>query len=790
MKTLRILLAGLFALQLVLPAQALDPDRVLPALRIKPTGDVMLDSRLRIGRDQSGKFIGTPERVEIQGPGSTGDVSGMSVTAPGSGSVARALSAHFGDVFRGADYGIVCDGATDIGPPLQALAGRLGKGKANIISLPSGVCRIASPVVFNGASPILEGQGYTEGPGTGSPMGTQILIDTPGFVPFTITGANARGATVRNLAVRQIQPDLTGATWAPTNYDYVFKVLDTLGQITFDDVLFQGVTRGIYANNSGRLHIPVLRGQFYVSGVEIDNCYDIPRIGYLHAWTFSTADARVMKWQQDNLDTITLRRVDGIYLGDIFSFVARSAVRLTSGVNGVTTKAYINNLYADLTKYGIWVDAPNSSFQAANVTTQNNDYNNGATPLVGGAGLLIDTTGAFAQIGNWRTDLVESSAVKVLQSGNRVQMHSLRVAGFNSLSDGSPAVSLVTGNIFELAQPPVLVNGGSGPLVNTGGGLLQRMVGMNMPGGAVNEPRFYASPTGGAVTGFPIGPDASIDFYLGGKGPNGGLRLQANGATVMRFDNPSSGDTDVLVRPGTGALSFITESGSANASLAFAPKGTAGAIKLQANGRDVLVADNPSAGDSNLLVRSGTGGMNLSTVSATADANINLSGQGTNGGVRLNANGATPLRVDSPGAGNTTVLVRSGAGAVSAQVESSAASADLTLAAKGSGGSVRVQSNGVTVLRTDSPGPGDSNMLVRSGTGGVSFNMESGSTNAFLSLAGKGTSGVLTGVFTRTADPTTSDIPAGYCADWSNTTAATFKHVCNFAGTLRSVAMN
>lgn len=51
-------------------------------------------------------------------------------------------------------------------------------------------------------------------------------------------------------------------------------------------------------------------------------------------------------------------------------------------------------------------------------------------------------------------------------------------------------------------------------------------------------------------------------------------------------------------------------------------------------------------------------------------------------------------------------------------------------------------------------------------------------------------SGVLTGAFIRTADPTTTDIPAGQCADWNNTTAATFKHVCNFGGTLRSVAMN
>ncbi|KTS09744.1 hypothetical protein SB2_11865 [Methylobacterium radiotolerans] len=63
-------------------------------------------------------------------------------------------------------------------------------------------------------------------------------------------------------------------------------------------------------------------------------------------------------------------------------------------------------------------------------------------------------------------------------------------------------------------------------------------------------------------------------------------------------------------------------------------------------------------------------------------------------------------------------------------------------------------------------------------------------TNVPLGVYGKGTSGALTGAFIRTADPTTSDIPAGACADWQNTTAGTYKHVCNFGGTLRSVAMN
>jgi hypothetical protein len=65
-----------------------------------------------------------------------------------------------------------------------------------------------------------------------------------------------------------------------------------------------------------------------------------------------------------------------------------------------------------------------------------------------------------------------------------------------------------------------------------------------------------------------------------------------------------------------------------------------------------------------------------------------------------------------------------------------------------------------------------------------------GDANSSIALIGTGTGGAQTGAYIRTADPVVADIPAGRCVDWNNTTAATYKHVCNFAGTLRSVTMN
>lgn len=59
-----------------------------------------------------------------------------------------------------------------------------------------------------------------------------------------------------------------------------------------------------------------------------------------------------------------------------------------------------------------------------------------------------------------------------------------------------------------------------------------------------------------------------------------------------------------------------------------------------------------------------------------------------------------------------------------------------------------------------------------------------------LKAVGKGNNGTLTGYFTSTVDPTGSQILSGTCSDWFNTVAVTYKHWCNFGGTLKSVAMS
>ncbi len=614
-----------------------------------------------------------------------GDMSASTVQIPGS-TVARSLAARASTVFNVLDYGAKPDGTTDLAPALNTIAGLLTSNAANVIYIPAGNYALKSAVVFNGVAPIIKGQGFTAGPGPAS--GTMLTISGTGYVPFTFSGTNARGAAVRDIALREVQPP-TGPGWQPASYDYVFKVLNALGEVTFDNVYFAGVTRGIYADNSGRLNIRDVTGQFYTAGVEIDDCYDIPRIQHLHAWTYQSSDPSVVSWQEANEDTLILRRVDGIFIGDLFTLGARSAIHLTSGANGVTTKFYVDDLYADFVKYGVWIDANGITGQIANATTQNNDQTSPANALPGGRGLLVTGNTVGLQIGNWRSNITAGSAIDLEGYGANVVFGTLWANTYGPPGAGTPAVTNANtgGNPGNAVQVNHSWLQGASPLylfASSNGGQEQPML-MNAAGNDANSLRGYSVPAGSSPSLQAIGSDASIDLALSAKSATGSVRLQANGQTVLRADDANGGVDDVLLRSGIGSFNLIAEGGDANVDEYLTAKGSSGGIRMQANGLVTLRTDNPNSGDSDLLVRPGTGAMTLIPESASASADIDLSGKGSAGGVRLQANGSTSLRTDNPNAVGDDLLVRPGTGTMSLSAEGSDANINIVLNPKGAG---------------------------------------------------------------------------------------------------------
>lgn len=418
------------------------------------------------------------------------------------------------------DFGAVGNGVADDGPAIQAAIDALNAGGGGTLLFGPRHYRVASPVTIDNVSVVLQGAGYTEGPDAQD--GTWITIDTVGFTPFTFTGLGARGSAVRDLAVRQTHSAPQTAAWAPTDYPFVFRVVDCFGAVDFENVFLCAVNRGILCDNSGRLNIQRLRGQVYTVGVEIDRCFDVPRLDHVHFWPFWTGDTDVLRWQQANTDCLVLRRCDGIFLDDIFGLACRSMIRFASSASGVTTKFYLGKGYADFAKYSVWVEGNGVTGQIACLTTQGELIDGAGTPLAGSSGLRLDGSNAQIQVGNLRVDACESNAVRIGGQGNRLDVFALRCERFNTLNDGSAALHIVdsgagAANQVFLGTPPILGNGNGGPLVNAGtnGKASQAAV---APAGTANAVQVNGAAAGGSPGIAATGTDANVSLSLAAKG--------------------------------------------------------------------------------------------------------------------------------------------------------------------------------------------------------------------------------------------------------------------------------
>ncbi|MCA3324219.1 MAG: hypothetical protein INF75_01510 [Roseomonas sp.] len=541
------------------------------------------------------------------------------------------------------DFGAAGNGTTNDAPAIQAAINALKLAGGGVLQFGPRIYRIASPIVIDGVTVMLQGAGFTEGPTEAN--GTWLKIDQTGFTPFTFTGPMARGSIVRDIAVRQYHSTSFTASWAPTDYDYIFRVQDCLGAVDFENILLVTVNRGIWCDNSGRMSIKRLRGHVFTRGVEVDRCLDICRLEHVHFWTFGTDNGHVVTWQQNNQDALVFRRVDGVFLDDIFVLGARSTLRFSSSASGVTTKFYGSNIYADFSKYGIWIDGNDVEGRIANITTQGELYTaGGPVPVTGATGILIDSNNVRLQIGNLRVDDSESNAIRVNGSNNRLDIFAFRAENFNRLNDGSAAIHLANVSVGNpnqvyLGSPALLGNGNSGPLVNA---TTNGFVASAAPGGRVDRP------------GVMIG---SLDTGIS-QPSAGNLALSIGGAEQMRL---SAGNINLGGVAGAHALTISTPAGSVNqftlaSSIAggtptISATGTDANIPIQISPKNIAPVRFNSRGNLAFEVNAVATPTNFVRINGTATgAPPQITAQGTDANVALLllGKGTGPVQAGSP----------------------------------------------------------------------------------------------------------------------------------------------
>lgn len=611
------------------------------------------------------------------------------------------------------DYGAVGDGVTDDGPAIQAAVNALAAGNGGILMFGPRRYRVASAVTISGTTVIFQGAGFTEGPNADD--GTWIVIDSTGFTPFTFTGVMARGSVVRDLAVRQSHTAAQATGWVPNAYDFVFRVQDCLGAVDFDNVFLCAVNKGIWCDNSGRLNIQRLRGQIFTTGVEIDRCYDIPRIQHVHFWPFWTSDANLIGYQQANLDGLLFRRCDGVFLDDIFILGARSALRFSSSASGATTKFYLGKFYADFCRFGLWIDGDGTMGQVASMTTQSENFViGGGAILADSNGLRIDASNVQVQIGAMRVDACQQNAVRINGSGNRLDLFAFRAQGFNTLNDGSAAIHIAnvasgTANQVFLGSPPILGGGGTAPVVN---GSTNGSLAMMAPAGRVARP------------GLMVG---NIDAGLYAPSTTE-IATVAGGVEVLRAS--AAGTVTLGGAPGTQAFSAVTPTGTVN--------------EIRATGAATGVPPQ------------------LSAQGSDANIGLQLAAKGT-GAVQLLTRGALGLELSAPATPVNSLRVNAAAaaGRVGAAAQGSDAAIGLDLSAKGSG-TVALLSSSANALVASNPASAVNYVLVSGAiTAGMPQIQAQGSdANISLKLVPKGTGAVQSASPLQLATYTVTTLPS------------------------------
>jgi hypothetical protein len=429
------------------------------------------------------------------------------------------------------DYGALGNGVANDAPAIQAAINALGSA-GGVVNLGARTYRLASAIVVTNGAVRITGQGFNEG---GSPgAGTWLTVDQANFTPFTFTGTAARGSVVANLAVRQAHGAAQNASWAPTAYDWFFRVENCFGGVDFDNILLSGINRGIFIRNSGRTDLRRIRGQVFTAGIEMDECYDVARIMNVHFWPFWSSNDHVVRWQQANGDAMIFRRVDGVFVDQSFVLGYRTMFRFASSAAGFTQKFSIGQAYADFVRHGVLIEAAGTDGQIDAMTVQCEIFNANGAPLPGSIGIHFNAHSSRVQIATLRVDDAQDNAIRLEQHSNRLDIGALRVVNFNLRANGAAAIHLA----HATTGTPNRVNLGSDPLLET----------------AVMGPLFNAASNGGVAVLSPGGEAARPGLAVG-EGTSGLFRPAAG------FVAMAAGGAELL-RAGNGALTLGGAAGS------------------------------------------------------------------------------------------------------------------------------------------------------------------------------------------------------------------------------------
>lgn len=364
------------------------------------------------------------------------------------------------------DYGAIADGTGVTGVGTDNLAAFTaaynqaifsGKRIIFIPSAPPGKCyRLSNTfhmtdsvgMIGAGMEPYV---GASITPNATRGAGSWLYFDHSGQgVVIDGNATNASGGELLNVGFISNQP-ASAPGWTPAANDYNLVILGADWYI--DNICFWNATNGLHHDFAGygRLRIGYIYGDVYASGLLINRCQDLLRIGGIHWWPYSGIDANRATYKLANFVGITSVRCDGAMLQDYFCIGAKTGLLIAGDANGTTTHFMIDKCYIDLFgQYAVYIDvsATNSRVEISTLITQGAQAGDG-NPTGALGGIVNAADNAIVKVGQAQINRVNNQAITTSGNNSRVYVDQLSLEDWNYTGGGATALDIAgTGAIY------------------------------------------------------------------------------------------------------------------------------------------------------------------------------------------------------------------------------------------------------------------------------------------------------------------------------------------------------
>lgn len=416
-----------------------------------------------VGINDYGDFAGDPAGAP--------KASGKAIDATRTGTTTtkrRNLQEKLQDLPHFLDYSVDPTGGNDSTSEFVKMVADCKAGNFRRIYGTDGTFVLSAPVLVD--APIwIDGAGtqpYTSivAPNNVRGRGTWFHL-AHGGIGFDVAGTLLTGAKFSGIGTYRDQPVPGVTTYTPNNHDWDFNT-NGVADIDFEDVMLLNATRGIrcLSAGQGRINLRNIKGQPLMTGLQIDEAYDVCRIHDVHFWPFWAFNDFVNAYTIANGTGIRTVRNDNPFMSNLFTIFYGVGLDVASSAAGTTNKLKVVNADFDRGATGVRVSANGHVGTYVNVSAQ-------GEPGLGLTNNGFHVTGANNEIGLVAPDfrVHGSNAVRVEGTGNRIEIVTPKIDAYNQQNAGFPAIEALVGNTITIVGEVAATNGNGAPKLGGAG---------------------------------------------------------------------------------------------------------------------------------------------------------------------------------------------------------------------------------------------------------------------------------------------------------------------------------